>query len=92
MFGRKQKFLEHSQQCRQSAQELTQEAVNNLARAAFHGGKSMFIDGGISEVVNGFQGFKNLGKGVYKAKQAYDYHQMANTLEEKAKNTKWWHF
>jgi hypothetical protein len=50
----------------------------------------MFIDGGISEVLNGFQGVRHLGQGVHRLKQSIDCHQAANALEEQAKNTKWW--
>lgn len=48
MFGRKKRFLEHSQLYRQAGQELTKEAGKSLAHAAFHGGRSMFMDGGKS--------------------------------------------
>lgn len=90
MFGRKKRLLEQSQLYRQAGQVLETEAGKSLARAAYHGGKSMFIDGGISEVLNGFQGVRHLGQGVHRLKQSIDCHQAANALEEQAKNTKWW--
>jgi hypothetical protein len=41
MFGRKKRLLEQSQLYRQAGQVLETEAGKSLARAAFHGGKSI---------------------------------------------------
>ncbi len=92
MESRKQRLLKQAQQAREVGNLYIGEAGEKAIGAIYHLGKAALSGNVISDAIDGWRGGYKIGEGFEYFKEGCKHYSEANKLENKASQSKWWHF